>query len=200
MYFQGVGDHNAQLTQKFKFLAQNSAGTALDVVLEYVAPDTLNNERQQEQQRIIGQRKYNALHDLEKEYMELTRAHCQLLAARVKRIEGMTVRKLSQLVALDVPKLRSMGVKPTDEVYMDPADATPITEEERRKYGVPQQVQTRGQLAATNVLYLIQGNERFQNFVSQTIQDVSYFQNEDWWGEEQVKNSESGAGTSSAPQ
>ena len=193
MFIARLGAPEQRLVRTFDFLIDDDT---VRVVLEYIAPETLNEEREKAQVRILGRRQYNALEDLTEQARELQSDWHRLLASRVVRVDGLTVRKLARLISMDPAAVGARAGGLDVDVLMDPADSTPVTLEERQRWDYPDAIGTRGQAAAENVRYLVNASARFRDFVHDTIQRVGLFQDQDW--ETQVKNSVTGAATNSA--
>lgn len=174
------------LVRKIKFLSTGRAGTTLDVTVEYTPPETLNEMNEQEHTRIVGSRKYGSPEDLAESNKSLRSAWHRILASRVRKIEGMTGRRLASLVSLDPAELASIEGGLDSEIKLDPSDATEISDAKRAELGCEDGVKTVGQLASQNILWLVNACSEFRLFLETIIKDVGYFQDSDW--EKQVKN------------
>lgn len=164
-----------RLEGRFLFRPPVHNAITLDVTLAYIPPTVLADRQQQAQIKVLGRNKSDMLADMERQARDLEEAFYEILAERVVKVDGLTVRKLYSLVAMD-DGVGSMGVKLDEPVPTDPGDPTPIDPELRGKWEVPDNVASMGQLGRANVLYLIGHCPVFRQFVLETVQDVSFFQ------------------------
>jgi hypothetical protein len=193
-----IANTSSALVRKFKWFSGTHQPFTLDITLEYLPPRTLNDEQETARTRILGRRKFNTLEDLDEQNRELQRAFHTVLATRVKSVEGLTLRNLANMIALNVPAIKTLleqmaQVDPENAkkgmnavVKLDTADETKISEKEREVFGYDEDIKTHGHAAFDTILFLLHGCDKFTQFVADTISDVSFFQDSDW--ESQLKN------------
>lgn len=184
-------DRHKSVIRTFRFVSNNHAHTNLSVTVEYLSPRALQEQQEQGRERILSQRTSNALQDVPETNRIINAYYNELLASRVKRIDGLTIQKLKELVPLDPELVKKAGGLEA-VVHSDTLDQTAISADDRQKWEYPDRVGTYGQVAADNIKQLVAANGDFQNFLHQTIPDVSLFQDEKF--DEELKNSSAGSG------
>jgi hypothetical protein len=194
MRFKKLGASEQRLLRTFSFLSSSSKAITLDVTLEYIPPTTLNEMQEQQQRRIVGTRSYSNVEELSEIQKATQQIWHSILASRITKISGMTVRKMAALTSVHADQAAKVGLD--EPIPMDPADATDIPDGIRKEWEIADDMKTMGQLAKENILYLINASDDFCHFVANVVKDVSFFQDADW--EKQVKNSGPGAATNSA--
>lgn len=193
--FAKVGAPAQELVRTFTFISNGKGHATLDFTVKYIPPESLNEKVEQEGRRIVGQqRKFNQVEDLKAVQDAQNNYYNTVISSRVEKISGLTPRKLWSLISLDPSQLDAATTN--DDITIDVSDNTPITDEDRLANDVPVEVKTYGQQAFQNVLYLINGCVEIRNWLIQILSDVGYFQDPKW--EMQLKNSETGASSSSA--
>lgn len=173
-----------KMTARVQFTANNTANTSLVLTLEYVPPRIFEEEQNRAKLKILGNRNSNPLQDLLEEQRQTMQAYFMLLAARVRRIDdgaqeddgGVTIAKLYQLVPLDDDMIRQWGGMKA-RISFNTQDATPLTPEDKSKYGYDEKVNTRGEAALINIASLLGANHALTDFVTRACTDVSLYQN-----------------------
>lgn len=179
-------------TRTIQFQAGNRVGTTLVVTLDYLPPRDIEREQAKERLRVLGDRQANALSDSIEAERALTLFYYRILAGSIRKIddgpndEGMSIRKMSELLPLDPAMVKAAGGLDT-KLPSKADDETPLTEQERATGGFPPEVTTRGHAARDAFFQLITFHDSFKNFVHQVSRDISMFQDAKF--EEEVKNS-----------
>lgn len=175
-----------KLVRTFQFQSSGRNLVNFDVTLEYSPPETLNDQLEQERVRIIGTRKFGAAEDLQESQLALKTAWHAILASKVNKIDRLTVRKLASLISMDPIQIASIGTGLDATIPMDPADPSPISDEDRKASDIQADVKTSGAQASQNIFFFVNACAEFRNFLETVLKDVGYFQDKDW--EAQIKN------------
>lgn len=170
-----------RLVRTINWTSNTHSNVVLPVTLEYVAPSVLQEEHEQKRTKVIGVRKLTPAEDLSQINDELQRQWQHILADRILKIEGVTLRKLMALMSIDPGKVSADQLDaPVD---FDQQDTTALSDDEQKSFP---EAKTKGDAARQNILYLLRVHPTFRGFVESVITDVSYFQDEDW--ESALKN------------
>lgn len=176
MRFSKIGNTEKRLERRFVFRPPIHRAMTLDVTLAFIPPSVLADKQEESKARVLGRNKFDMLADLEQQARDLEQAWYEILAERVVRMDGLTMRKIYSLIAVDEDVVRSAGVDLDAEIEINPGDPNELDAETRKKWECPDDVTSKGQLARANLVYLIGHCAVFRNFVQETVQDVSHFQ------------------------
>lgn len=183
------------------FKSSNSAMTQLGVLVEFQPQKAFTDERDARHSKILESTRSNRMIDRAAVQADMDYAVNVLLASRVKKVEGadpgspVTVRDLAQMVWMNVDAIAEFGGYDA-EVPMDPSDETPLTDEDRKRFGVAGHVKKKGQVAFDSILYLVENSAEFSDWLQSVAFDVSVFQDQ---VEDELKNLKTGAVSTPAP-
>jgi hypothetical protein len=198
MNFARIASRDQRILRTFEWRSDTHEPVRLKVQLEYIPPRDLNEKQEANRTRILSKKRFNALEDVAAQAHDIEQAYNLLLTTRIHRIDGLTLRGLKNLVSLDPGAIKEIvaGTAETDPekaklgvdmpIDLDPADQSPVTDQERVIWQIPEQVANHGQAAVESILYLMNACTGFRDFVAGVVQDVSFFQDADW--ESQIKN------------
>lgn len=163
-----------ELVRTFVFDSGANVPVGLDVTLAYTPAEKLSDEEQKQSRRVIGNRRFSEFEDLESKQRAIERMTALVLSSTIRKIDGLTARKLDALIGLD----NYDGVDLDAPIELDPSDTTPLTEEELASISKDDEmrdVKTKGGLASLNITDLIARCPRFRNWITAVVSDVSYF-------------------------
>jgi hypothetical protein len=173
----------SELVRTIDWSAGTRQNVVLSVTLRYVSPETLKEEQSQKQRQVMQERRLSPVEDVAQIQDATERAFYSLLADRVVKVEGLTYRGLSHLLAVSPDQIAKAGGFDAP-VPLDTTSTDPLTAEEQTGYGAG--VKTKGDAARQDIRYLLQTHYGFRTFVAQTVIDVSCFQDSEW--EKAAKN------------
>lgn len=153
-------------------LATDAGNVELDVTLRYLP------EAQQGREiapRVVGSMSGGGGGDIVTALAELDEAATEVLATQVVRIDKATACGMALLFGIgDEVVARAGGADAA--VALDPGDATPLSEEERRIWGWGDRVMTKGHAAAANIRALLRRCPALREAIVAIVVDVSRFQ------------------------
>ena len=191
MKLSSVTSADTELVRTITWNSQTHQPILLATKIQYIPPDTLKERSDSERAQILSARKLSPIENVREVNDAWQRIVCAIFASAIKSItlhdgSPVTLKQMRVLMALSPDQVAKFGGIDTP-VAMNSEDRTPVTDEDRTKFGYEKEIQTYGDVARQNIQYLLRVCTQFRTFVEQIIQDISYFQDGDW--EKTLKNS-----------